>query len=128
MSDFILDRENVSQIAVVTVCPDVSTVLSANQLSRDADARPGLPHTSLQNEINAEALRHCRHLDRFALVSEDGVPCHHEQAGNFREIGDDVFGNAVTEIFLLGIAAHVYERKHRDGGSFLPRCRRGAVP
>ena len=99
----------------------MAPVLGANQLSGDADARPGLPHTSLQNEVNTEALCHFRHLHCFALVGEHGVPCHDEQPRNFRKIGDDVFGDTIAEIFLLRVAAHVVKGENRNGRSLLPR-------
>ena len=35
-------------------------------------------------------------------------------AGNFRQVGDDVLGDAIAEIFLFGIAAHVVEGQDGD--------------
>jgi hypothetical protein len=39
-----------------------------------------------------------------------------KELGEARELGDDVFGNAVAEIILLRIAAVVAEGKDGDGG------------
>ncbi len=67
------------------------------------------------------------HLDRPALVGERGIARDHEQAGDLRQIGDQVFGHAVAEIFLLGIAAHVREGQNGDRrlvGQSGRRCRR----
>ena len=66
--------------------------------------------------MHAELLGHPGHLDLLALVAEGGVAGDHEQALKAREIGDDVLGDTVDEILLLGIARHVVERQYDDGG------------
>ena len=49
----------------------------------------------------------------------------HQQPGNLRKVGDDVLGNAVGEIFLLGVAGHVGERQHGNNRKHrLWLCRR----
>ncbi|MGO8134250.1 hypothetical protein ACC730_37435, partial [Rhizobium ruizarguesonis] len=45
-------------------------------------------------------------------VGENGVARHDVQAGDLGEIGDDVFGYAIREIILIGIAAHIGEGQH----------------
>jgi hypothetical protein len=67
-----------------------------------------------------ERFRDILHVDRLALEREGGVACDHRQRGDFGQIGDDVFGNAVAEIFLLCFAAHVGEGK--DADRWLRRC------
>jgi hypothetical protein len=38
------------------------------------------------------------------------------------ELGDDVVGDPVTEVLVLGIDTHVLERKHGDGLGYRCRC------
>jgi hypothetical protein len=87
----------------------VSAVLAADELCRDPDARAGFADASFKDERNPELLRYLLNFHRFALVGECGVAGDDQQSGNFRQVGDDVLGNAITEIFLFGIAAHVVE-------------------
>ena len=46
------------------------------------------------------------------------------EPAQFRQRGDDVFADAVGEIFLLRLAAHVDERQHGDGGTVEQRLAR----
>src|SRR5438874_8215591 len=114
MGDFVLDGEDVGQIAIVAIGPDVSAVFPMDELSGHPNARPGFPHASFQNKVDPEVLRDLLHLDRFALVSKDGVSGDDEQTRHLGEVRDDVFGNAVAEIFLLRIAAHINKGKNGD--------------
>src|SRR5262249_58769266 len=52
----------------------------------------------------------------LALVGEARVASDDEEAAVLRQVGDDVLGDAVEEVLLLGIARHVLKREHRDRG------------
>src|ERR1700733_10073705 len=43
------------------------------------------------------------------------------------QCSDDVFHHAISEILLLGVAAHVVERQHGDGG-FVRKGKRVRLP
>ena len=58
-----------------------------------------------------------------AAVLERRVAGDHEQGAEARQLRDDVVGDAVAEILLFGVAAHVGERQHGDRGF---RCRRAS--
>ena len=49
-----------------------------------------------------------------ALERERHVARDDRQRRHLAEVGDDVLGDAVGEIFLLRVAAHVGERQHAD--------------
>jgi hypothetical protein len=55
-------------------------------------------------------------VDRLALVGEARFARDHHEAADLGEVGDHVLGYPVSEIFLLGIAAHVLERQDGDRG------------
>jgi len=55
-------------------------------------------------------------VDGFSFVGECGVARDDEKPAPFRQCSDNVLGNAVDEILLLGIATHVVERKDGDRG------------
>jgi hypothetical protein len=54
------------------------------------------------------------YIDRFRFESEGGIARDDKKGGDFREVGDDVLGYPVAEIFLLGVAAHIGEGQHTD--------------
>ncbi len=49
------------------------------------------------------------HLHRLAFVGEGGVAGDDKQAGDLGEIAGEHFGEAVAEVLLVGVFAHVDE-------------------
>ena len=112
--DLVLDREDVLELAVVALGPDVPVGLGIDQLHRDAHAVARLAHAALDHVLHAELRRHLLDADRAVLVHEGRVARDDEQVAKARERGDDVLGQAIGEELLLGIAAHVGERQDRN--------------
>jgi hypothetical protein len=112
----VLRREDVGEIAVEPLGPDMPAAAGIDELRGDAHAVAGLAGAALEHEAYPEVTPDLLHFDRPALVGERGVARDDEQGRDLREVGNQVFGDAVAEIFLLGIAAHVRERKHRNRG------------
>jgi hypothetical protein len=56
-------------------------------------------------------------VDRAAFVCEGRVTSDDNEGVKARQCGNDFLGHAVREIFLVGIAAHVLEWEHGDGGN-----------
>jgi hypothetical protein len=68
----------------------------------------------LQDITHAERLADLLDMNVPALEREGGIAGDDEELGQFRQSRDDVLGDAVGEIVLLCIAAHVLERQDRD--------------
>lgn len=64
---------------------------------------------------NAKLATHLPDIDGAPLVGEGGSAGDDEQPAGPGQCGGDVLHDAVREIRLLGIAAHVGERQHCDG-------------
>jgi len=64
-------------------------------------------------------------MHRLALVAEGGVAGDHEEPAQLGQRRDQILDDAVGEILLLGIVAHVVERQHCDHRAV--RGRRGAA-
>src|ERR1700751_4884007 len=64
------------------------------------------------------------HIERLALELEGCVARDDLERRDLRQVGRDVLADAVAEIFLLGLAAHVGERKHTYGDWTLARTGR----
>src|SRR2546423_10474955 len=98
----------------------MTAIFPVNELASNANTGAGLSHASFQNKVDAETLGDFRHVHMLALVGEGSVARHDKETRHLRQISNDVFGNAVTEVFLFRVAAHVDERKNCDGRSLLP--------
>src|SRR5439155_537520 len=127
LGDLVLEVEDVFQDAVIFVGPNVRAGLSLDELSRDAQAIAAFAQAALEHVANAELAPDLLDVDDLALVGEARIPRDHEQPIDPRQAGDDILDHAVGEILLLGIAAHVLERQHRDRrlvGEWYPEVRR----
>ena len=92
----------------------MAAVQRVDQLGGDAHPVAALAHAAFQHILHAELLGHLAHVGRRALVGKARIAGDHKEPVEPRQRGDDVLGDAVGEIFLLGIARHVLERQHRD--------------
>ena len=85
-----------------------------DQLRGDPHPVVQLAHAAFEQILHAQPRGHAVKVLGAALVGEGRVARDDEQRGDLREIGDDVLGDAVAEIVLLGVARHVDEGQHRD--------------
>ena len=85
-----------------------------NELRGDTNAVRRLTNTAFQRISYAQFPANRLHIDRTAFVREGRVTGDHEQRGVMRKSGDNVLRYPVGDELLLGVAAHVLERKHRD--------------
>ena len=74
-------------------------------------------HAAFQHIAHAKLARDLAHVDRAALVDERRVASDDEQPADVGQAGDQILGDAVGEMILIGIVAHVGERQHRDRGT-----------
>ena len=76
--------------------------------------RARFAHASFEDVADAEAFPDLADVDVLALEGERGIAGDNEELPKLGERGDDVFRNAVGEIFLLRVAAHVGEGQDGD--------------
>jgi hypothetical protein len=82
-----------------------------DQLSCNPHPSAGTADTALENVTDAEFARDLGDIDSRALVSESRAARDHKEGAIVRQRRDDVLDDAVGEIFLLRVAAHVLERQ-----------------
>src|SRR5207249_10777560 len=70
--DLALDAKNVSQLAVVGVCPEMGTGLRVNQLYIDPHLISRFLHAALKNVRYAKLLRVLGEIEWFALIGVCG--------------------------------------------------------
>src|SRR4029453_11678075 len=110
--------EDVVQITIIALRPQVMPGDGINKLGSDTDLITDLPDTSLQDISHAQLAAYVRDLYRPVLVRKRRNTGHPGKPTGLREIGDDIVSDAVGEVLLLRVVAHVRERKHRDGRLF----------
>src|SRR5580700_5685456 len=87
-----------------------------NQLRGHADPISNLAQAAFEDVARTELTTDLLHVDRAALVDKARIAGDDVEPFDPRQPGDDVFDNAVDEIFLLGITAHVLEWQDLDRG------------
>src|SRR5262245_6676413 len=110
--DFVLESENVCQVALEPVRPDVRAGHRVNQLPRDATFPRRPAHSPLKDITHAKPAPDFLDIDRSAFEGEARIASDHKQPFEPRQRGDDLINHPVRKILLLGIAAHVLERQH----------------
>ena len=110
----VLNGENVGELAVEPFRPQVPAGGRVDELGRDPHPIARFAHAAFEDVTHAEALTDLGDMDVLALEGERRISRDDEQRRELRERGDDVFRDAVGEIFLLGVAAHIGERQNRN--------------
>jgi len=85
-----------------------------------ADLAGAAFHDIAHAQLSADVL----HLYGLASIGEGRVASDHEQLRDLRKVRDDVIGNAVAEILLLGISTQIVERQNCDRRLVRQRKRR----
>ena len=114
MSNLILDGEDVGEIPIVTLGPDVATISPIDELRGDADPRASLSNAALQDELDRKILADLLHARGFPLVAKGSVVRDHEETRNLRQVGNEILGDTVAKILLLRISTHVAEGEHNN--------------
>src|SRR5262249_34404618 len=114
--DLVLQRKYVVQIPIVALGPDMTVFDSIDQLRRDSNPAGHLAHATFDDISDVQLAGDDASTDRLPLKSKGCVPLQYVQGVHLGQIGDNVLGDAVAEVFLLRIAAHVGERKDGDCG------------
>ena len=84
MSDLILKGENVGQVSVIAIGPQMYAILAVDELASYAHPLASLPDASFEYEFDAKLLSCLLHLDGFALVGEDRIAGDDRKPRNLR--------------------------------------------
>ena len=123
LGDFVLNREDVFEVAVVLFRPDMMAGFRIDQLSGHANPAACLANTAFDDISRAEYFADLPYVGRAAFEGEGRISRDHRERPPTREGGNDVLRQTVGEIFLLGIVGHILERQHGDRGAAKHRIR-----
>ena len=121
-------------MSVVAFGPELDARSRFDELGCDAKTVTRPAHAALDEERHAKPTGDFREIDGLMLESKGRVAGDDEQRPEAGEAGNDLVGDAVTEIALRTVAAQVGEREHRHrwpigspkaGGSRLGECLAG---
>ena len=112
--DLILHGEDVAQLAVVPLGPDMLASRGVDELTGDTNSPAGSPDAALEDVTDAEFLGDPADVHGSSLVGEGRVARDDEEPAQAGQCRDDVLGDPVREVVLLRIATHVGERQDGD--------------
>ena len=93
------------------------------ELRRDAHTVAVLTHAAFDHVTDSEVFPDLLDVDGLAFESKRRVARDDEEPTQLGKGGDEVLADAVREILLLRIVAHVDEGQHGDGGTVGQRQR-----
>src|SRR5436190_17789524 len=85
-----------------------------DQLGGNPNPVATLAYRAFQHIAHAQFAADPLYVDRLALVGEARIASDHEQPADAGKRSDDLLDDAVGEIFLLRVAAHILKRQYRD--------------
>jgi hypothetical protein len=114
--DLVLEGEDVFEVAIVALGPEVKAGCGVDQLRVDPDPVRSASDAAFEDVTNAEVLGDLPGRCRSSLVLKYGVTRGDEEARELRQVGDQILSQAIAEVFLLRVAGEVIERQNRDRG------------
>ena len=112
--DLVLDREDVVELAVVGLRPQVRVGAGLDQLRRDPYRVARLAHRAFQHVRHVQRARDLRDSDLLALERERRGARRHLQLRNLRQQVQQFLRDTVGEVLLVLPRRHVHEWQHGD--------------
>ena len=102
LRDLALDREQVIQIAIILLRPDVCVRARINQLRIQVNPITAPARASLQHVRHAKRIADLAHIS-FATIFHHAGPTDHLEIGDLRQLGQNVVLHAIREdgVFFL---------------------------
>ncbi len=114
--DLVLHGEDVFEVAIVPLGPELAAVGRVDELAADADALARATHAPGNDVANPEIAAHLPRVDGSTFVGEYGAPSDDREQAPTRQAHGEIFRDAIGEVVLLrGIVAERSEREDGDG-------------
>ena len=115
MRYLVLHTEYVVKHAIVRLRPKVIAVRGIDELCRDANSITDFADTALQHVAHTQLDADFLHVLVAALVIEGGRSRGNMQLRDARQFVQQLFRQAVTEVLVAVVSAHVDEWEHGNG-------------
>src|SRR5688572_10984715 len=115
LRDLILNREHVFHVAIEFFRPQLVSIGDVDQLRADAKPVPDFAHATLENGGHLELSSNLADVFVLSLEGKRRRARRNAKRLNLRESVDQLLRHAIGEVFILGIRAHVGERKYSHG-------------
>src|SRR5262249_32709364 len=103
---------------VEPLSPNMVTICRFYELHIDPQPIFAALNGTFEDIAHAELAADLRNIDLFSLVGEGRAATNNQQFIEARQVGGQALSNAIDEIFLFGIPAHVREGQNDDGKSW----------
>jgi len=113
--NLLLNRENVLQLPVERLGPQMGAVGRAHQLRRDAHAISRLADAAVEHRAHVQQATDLAPVDDAVLELERARPGGDAQAAHGIQRVDDFFRRALAEVILVPGRTHVGEGQHCNG-------------
>ena len=113
--DFALDPEDVDELAVVGIGPQMRIAGRLDKLDVDAHLIGSFLDAALQDVGHAKLLRDLGEIAWLALILLGGRARDHFQIRDLRQPREDFFLDAIGKISIRLVFAPIFEGQHRDG-------------
>jgi hypothetical protein len=109
-----LRLDEISPVGIEPISPDVRAAFRVDKLNVNLHpvARP--PNAPFEDIVDAQFAPDLLYVNGFALVGEGSGARDYEATGNPREVGGQIVGDAISEIFLVRILRQVLKRQYDD--------------
>src|SRR5215831_6459601 len=101
----ILEIEDILNPAIEAIDPDMRTPRGIDKLPSDPHPASRPAHAAFQHIAHAELTTHLLYVHRATLIGEGRIARDDEQPAHARQRRNDLLDHAISEVFLLGIAA-----------------------
>ena len=102
-----LHCEDIRQIAVVVLAPELRVICDIYQLGTDDQPICYLTNSAREHRLYVELAPNLLRIDFLVLIAKDCAARHHPQFGKLRKSIDDALRNAVAEVIQLRISSDV---------------------
>ena len=108
-SHIILKSEDVAQVALEALSPQMLSLIGVNQLRGDPYPLPRPEYRAFNDRIRAELARNFRNRLPGAFIARGRVARDHPHLGNPAQIGDQFICHSIGEVFLRRVAREIVE-------------------
>src|SRR6266480_7144632 len=109
--NFILDREDVFDLSVEPLRPQVVTIPRVDELNADADPVASLPDAALKKRLDIKSPSNFARIDACSTKSEAGCPGRDVKRPDFGKRIQNFLCYTVAEVFLIAFGAEIRKRQ-----------------